>query len=1702
MDNQHLPQPESQSSHHDEKASRFGKHPFESQKNNDATSPVTPPPFNLGDGEGNPSQLSFNTKTGSNEQFLGKRYVLNQIALRPIISGNFRIDEANLFLDSMHLSGKEAGTSPGVNYTIDPALPGNIDIITDQYSYPGQLDPKLPLDFNGPGSAVPNFEEILTPDSTPENEILASLQAPSLEELFPQLQTTLVQLLGLNTSSFSENVLTWYREEFSAMAPNPGLEVFAHDQVEGIREIWNQTYPLVTSGLSAFGIVVGETPAASLDHLAITILATDIFNNLQQLYSFLNKLLVIAQELTLLQQQGGGEGTGIIAEIDQSLLMQLGGDKSLMENYSSDLRPHSNPDLLQEIDSSNTTSKTQFVVSLLSEYAMRLDLAEQVYDHLSDLGLDPNAERDRILYGDGTYLNGTDGDDILIGGDGDNVIAGLKGNDIIFGAGGDDVLLGDWGNNTIFGMDGSDIIDAGIDGDNIVFGGDGIDYIYGGSGDETIYGEGGSDYIYAGAGNDEIHGGDEDDYIDAGLGNDTIYGGDGENTMIGGELGEAAPWELTVFQINESIYGTPLTEEINEWRGIIDQAILHPYGNSLAKFLLDDLATQFDLVMQKQGETSGLALGQNLSDPLGSFPFSAETTGEGTSYFQLVEALEISRKGMLQLKEAIDDYMDNDPDLIPLEELIDGEIDARISINHEKLELLDPHQVIGYEPNAHSGEQRHRELAGSFRISENPNAIQKTVGVELKFNLNSTLSGEEFKRKVLFNLFGPGEHVEYDDWTPDRSSYTPSDSPVGIWVNNEELVNNRLDIARDQDIPLDEPNRTYEGHQERFDAFFDSEEDEWKNALREEIDTRWLALTNREANGPDGVDSFGDVALYSQIMDEVFYQQEVLNNLSTDVFNFIDQVTDNLTILPADFEQWMRIVGILDPLTAVEISNFLDTHGEVYSSLDVLEAKVNEFIGQTFENQIIESRNDENISNLAGLGDIYTEYLELRREQLNLDSIRDDPEMAQQAQLIRLRILELETNIEADLTEAGVADMDEFVQFINDFEISFEEQARVTAQKLLARSKATIAQEKTRYEDLNVITQLIDDAFLVTRGDSEYEGLSQTYPVFYDEKFPTRLQVDLNLVNNGSEEEVQTHLLDILNQREAGMSTVEGNLAGNSGYIYKLQSQQDQFFAEQGIETGSIQYRIIQNKIYRDQVEDIAFGIGIGLISMGLAALTGGGSLVASAALIGTLGFDGYFIYQDYQNYVEDQAIAGAGWGDDPSVVWLGLSVMGAVVDLAEATRLIKILKPSAKVLYETGDIAPFQEALETVGSNPGHRMLAPGTGSRGVASVLASLAQSVKTWHDTGEELRAAIKSVPADRNIFKFPPVKSKMAEMAANQRHSPEPDFGEFFEKVKTIVQEEKSGYVIRNSDYRLINDAWKNSRRGGEVFKLPTVRPENLESITTDIIGRVKNRIDLNKAQFLYNYEGKDDRVREFVAKGIVSGLSHKEIEDLLYVGSRRSKRINLRELWNQVDYFGYIKYREFPAKFDTKAEYDQFGAFVRSNLRQTSNLQNYGLGTEDIRIIGSAVRKPNPGDIDVDILTSSQTYYKMIKDGFGDSISRVAGPGTHGPINLANLSVEEIEALGLEMIQSGNHFDGPVSSFRQVITNKRISSTFSQQSANHLVSFLNLENFRNLVKTEFPKLPDISFTIKKLDSPDSFRSPFMHVPAGNGGGLNL
>ncbi|MBY2936173.1 cadherin-like domain-containing protein [Rhizobium leguminosarum] len=133
---------------------------------------------------------------------------------------------------------------------------------------------------------------------------------------------------------------------------------------------------------------------------------------------------------------------------------------------------------------------------------------------------------DDFAYGreENDIIFGGAGNDTLFGGDGDDLLSGEDGRDQLFGGRGNDTLFGGSSDDSLFGEEGNDSLIGGS-GNDLLSGGSGDDRLFGEEGDDTLVGEGGIDLLDAGAGDDSVAGGGHNDTVDAGAGDDVVLMG-------------------------------------------------------------------------------------------------------------------------------------------------------------------------------------------------------------------------------------------------------------------------------------------------------------------------------------------------------------------------------------------------------------------------------------------------------------------------------------------------------------------------------------------------------------------------------------------------------------------------------------------------------------------------------------------------------------------------------------------------------------------------------------------------------------------------------------------------------------------------------------------------------------------------------------------------------------------------------------------------------------------------------------------------------------------------------------------------------------------------------------------------------------------------------------------------------------------------
>ena len=144
------------------------------------------------------------------------------------------------------------------------------------------------------------------------------------------------------------------------------------------------------------------------------------------------------------------------------------------------------------------------------------------------IGKDLDNTIDASQYSDGkVFVDGGEGDDTIIGSQGNDLLLGGQGNDSIRGEGGNDLITGAAGNDVLEGNAGHDIL-VGNQGDDLLRGDAGNDLLVGSEGDDTLYGGAGTDNLSGNSGNDGLFGGGDSDTLSGDSGQDRFLTQEGD----------------------------------------------------------------------------------------------------------------------------------------------------------------------------------------------------------------------------------------------------------------------------------------------------------------------------------------------------------------------------------------------------------------------------------------------------------------------------------------------------------------------------------------------------------------------------------------------------------------------------------------------------------------------------------------------------------------------------------------------------------------------------------------------------------------------------------------------------------------------------------------------------------------------------------------------------------------------------------------------------------------------------------------------------------------------------------------------------------------------------------------------------------------------------------------------------------------------
>jgi hypothetical protein len=131
--------------------------------------------------------------------------------------------------------------------------------------------------------------------------------------------------------------------------------------------------------------------------------------------------------------------------------------------------------------------------------------------------------------------------------------------------------------------------------------------------------------------------------------------------------------------------------------------------------------------------------------------------------------------------------------------------------------------------------------------------------------------------------------------------------------------------------------------------------------------------------------------------------------------------------------------------------------------------------------------------------------------------------------------------------------------------------------------------------------------------------------------------------------------------------------------------------------------------------------------------------------------------------------------------------------------------------------------------------------------------------------------------------------------------------------------------------------------------------------------------------------------------------------MILAGSRTKKPISAGELVQQMEsYANEVMPRGYPYRFDSAEHFAQFKAELGDGLRRA------GVPTDDVRVQGSALRKPGAGDVDIAVMVDDRQFDELLVKAFSPPNGSPIRPVVNGKggeaIDMSTLGREELLEL--------------------------------------------------------------------------------------------
>lgn len=441
----------------------------------------------------------------------------------------------------------------------------------------------------------------------------------------------------------------------------------------------------------------------------------------------------------------------------------------------------------------------------------------------------------------------------------------------------------------------------------------------------------------------------------------------------------------------------------------------------------------------------------------------------------------------------------------------------------------------------------------------------------------------------------------------------------------------------------------------------------------------------------------------------------------------------------ADYIQNTRILDLLKQLSEEDLADYKSKVSQETNSLNAIEESLKEYI-KNRNDRNKEKDNREKLQNrLAGLETLYnkyTSYIKFKHSHESTPYERNDPNKALFENALNKQLEELLV-----LLEINGFTLDSFKKTIIDYELSFRKETVHIAEDSLIKYRHVLFEQKKKLLNDTFIKNLLekikaskakesyevannaDTPIIIEKptpeerdfknkmealarskraeGNTAIKELSSVTPLVEDNGFNKE-----GFANVETRQELHDFLENYINDQEENITKIIAKLQSDQGLsIYGFSSLLQKSKEQQGIAKDSIFDLIINDKEDQESTRHLIEGLLIGVLAVALGLLSFGTGTVAVLLAAGNFALSSYLTYEEIESYRTQLAAYKVNISnDEPSAVWVIISVVGSVLDAAAVAKISAKLVNAGRAFEVSKDITETRKLLTEANLAPAVR--------------------------------------------------------------------------------------------------------------------------------------------------------------------------------------------------------------------------------------------------------------------------------------------------------------------------------------------------------------------------------------------------------------